>query len=246
MTKSEVFEILDSILLDNDFWLSEIDECREKNAELIENINSIFKLEKPMDFTLLLAAIELLCKSPEPVMDYFLKNNKTQFPIVKPRRNDLLIITTVFRGNPIFFSKCWNLVALIEHEIAESSNKNNKNIIHIDFDRNQSVTLDYPVYASAAGSPGFNNITRIPINLLGELEIRGNSETEEVVFVLSINKEYQTLKFELTIEFEANNSLYSATIEKKYSDEDDEVRSEPVLVDFTKGLKLKKINWKVL
>lgn len=246
MTKSEVFEILDNILLDNDFWLSEIDECREKNAELIENINSIFKLEKPMDFTLLLAAIELLCKSPEPVMDYFLKNNKTQFPIVKPRRNDLLIITTVFRGNPIFFSKCWNLVALIEHEIAESSNKKNKNIIHIDFDRNQSVTLDYSVYASAAGVPGFNNITRIPVELLGELEIRGNSETEEVVFVLSINKEYQTLKFELTIEFEANNSIYSATIEKNYADEDDEVRSEPVQFDFTKGLKLQKINWKVL
>lgn len=246
MTKNEVFKTLNSILLDNDFWLSEIDECREKNAELIENINSIFKLEKPMDFTLLLAAIELLCKNPEPVMDYFLKDNKTSLPIVKPKRNDLLTIVTVFRVNPIFFSKCWNLVAFIEHEITESSNKNNTNIIHIDFDRNQIVTLDYPVYASAAGSPGFNNITRIPINLLGELEIRGNSETEEVVFVLSINKEYQTFKFEITIEFEANNSMYSAIIEKKDSAEDEEIRSEPVQVDFTKGLKLKKINWKVL
>lgn len=174
--------------------------------------------------------------------------------------NKLLI--AAFIQNPLFFSMAWNWNIFNLNSIADSKSVlentapdlnthfQNNNIIlfknRADLFHNQTIVLDYPIYASAAGTSGFNNITRIPIELLGELEIRGNSETEEIVFVLSINKEYQTLKFELTIDFEVNNSMYSATIEKNYSDEDDEVRSAPVQVDFSKGLKFQKINWKAL
>lgn len=245
MTKSKVFEILDNILLDNDFWLSEIDECREKNAELIENINSIFKLEKPMDFTLLLAAIELLCKSPEPVMDYFLKNNKTQFPIVKPRRNDLLIITTVFRGNPIFFSKCWNLVALIEHELAEEAqNKNNENILHIDFKSYQTVVLNRSILVPAAGTKKTNNITTLTVDPIGELQILGNDYLGFITFAIFLKPEYQKLMFRVVIKYEIDNKEYFAEIKKDTISEQKTISPEkPEYVDFSKGVRIKSIEW---
>ena len=89
MTKSKVFEILDSVIIENDFWLSEMDECREKNFDLMENITSIFKMEKARDFTLLMASIKLLCKDPVPVINYFREENKQEIQFEEPVRNDL-------------------------------------------------------------------------------------------------------------------------------------------------------------
>lgn len=249
MEIKEAISFLDDLMIKNNFTFSARTECLYQNKEKIENMHNVFDLRTSEDFTYLYAVSTLLSDSSKAVNDYLLHENADSNLIEnirEPNRKDLLLVATAMEENQKFFSMAFYWVGIVEDCLSQSARQSNKNIIHIDFERNQIVTLDYPVYASAAGSPGFNNITRIPINLLGELEIRGNSETEEIVFVLSINREYQTFKFEITIEFEANNSMYSAIIEKKDSAEDEEIRSEPVQVDFTKGLKLKKINWKVL
>ncbi|MCR5290953.1 MAG: hypothetical protein K6E51_13255 [Treponema sp.] len=251
MEIKEAISFLDDLMIKNNFAFSSRTECLYQNKEKIENMHNIFDLRTSEDFTYLYAISTLLSDNPKAVNEYLLHENTDSNLIEnirEPNRKDLLLVATAMEENPNFFSLAYYWVGIVEDRLSKSnsSNKNNENIIYIDLFHNQTVEVDYPVYASAAGSPGFNNITRIPIDLLGELEIRGNSETEEVVFILFINKEYQTLKFELTIDFEVNNSIYSATIEKNYSHEDEEVRSEPVQVDFTKGLRLKKINWKAL
>lgn len=251
MEIKKAISFLDDLMIKNNFAFSSRTECLYQNKEKIENLHNIFDLRTSEDFTYLYAVSTLLSDSSEYVNEYLLHENAGSNLIEnirEPNRKDLLLVATAMEENPKFFSMAIYWVGIVEDRLSksDSSGKNDENIIYIDFERSQTIVLDYPVYASAAGVPGFNNITRIPIELLGELEIRGNSETEEVVFVLSINKEYQTLKFELTIDFEVNNSMYSAIIEKNDSAEDEEVRSEPVQVDFSKGLKLKKINWKAL
>ena len=255
MTRLQIADVLNKIMINNRFSIIDRDNCNSEFESQINSMQDIFKLKKQSDITYLYAVSELLSDDFENINNFLLEENKDSSfiqNIQKPTRTDKLLVATAFEENLEFFSMAWNWVAIVTAELAEQSQNyaNNENfIIHIDCTRSQIVMLNHPVYASAAGVPGFNNITRIPIELsgklFGELEIRGNSETEEIVFVLSIDKEYQTLIFELTIDFEVNNSIFSAVIEKKDSAED-EVRSEPVQVDFTKGLKLRKVNWKSL
>lgn len=118
--------------------------------------------------------------------------------------------------------------------------------IEADIFKKQQLDLDYPVYASAAGVPGFNNITRIPIDLLGELEVRGNSETKRLVFVLFTNPNYSTLKFELKIKFEVEVSEFTASIKKDSSDNYTQISSQPIHVNFINGFRIKKLEWKIL
>ena len=253
MEIKKAISFLDDLMIKNNFAFSSRTECLYQNKEKIENLHNIFDLRTSEDFTYLYAISTLLSDNPKAVNEYLLHENADSNLIEnirEPSRKDLLLVATTMEENPKFFSMAYYWVGIVEDRLAQLKTQND-NIIHLfkietDMFNEQQLELDYQVYASAAGSSGFNNITRIPIELLGELEIRGNSETEEIVFVLSINKEYQTLKFELTIDFEVNNSMYSAIIEKNDSAEDEEVRSEPVQVDFSKGLKLKKINWKAL
>lgn len=249
MTKSEMFKILDSVIIENDFWLSEMDECRGKNFDLMENITSIFKMEKARDFTLLMASIKLLCKDPVPVINYFREENNHEIQFEEPVRNDLLIIATVFQTNPVFFSLCWNFVAMIENELASTSlQSQNKNIILFPSKsallHNQCVEFDMFVPANAASESGFNNITRIPVDLLGELEIQGNRETKRIFFTIFLNPENENLKFELEIEFEVDGVLYKTSLRKDYDDPDREISGKPIHVDFTKGFVLKKFTWK--
>ena len=267
MTKSKVFEILDSVIIENDFWLSEMDECREKNFDLMENITSIFKMEKARDFTLLMASIKLLCKDPVPVINYFREENMREIQFEEPVRNDLLIIATVFQTNPVFFSMCWNFVAMIENELAvkneyssesEDSNLNLESETYVytiiifrrpgDWLYPQSVEADYSIKLSSAGTPGFNNLTKMPINFpfLGELEVRGNSETKRLVFVLFIAPECRERKFKLNIYYEIDNKEYTATIIKESPESTDEIRSLPIHIDFSKGIHIKKVEWNPL
>ena len=115
-----------------------------------------------------------------------------------------------------------------------------------DFSCPQCEESSHNVYASAAGTPGFNNITRIPINLLGELEIRGNLEAKRVVFVLFLNPECRDMKFEFRISCEIANESYDAIITKKDSEKVDEVRSQLIHADFSKGIHITKFEWKPL
>ena len=128
---------------------------------------------------------------------------------------------------------------------------NNHNILYLfktdaDMFTEQQLDLDYPVYASAAGVPGFNNITRIPIDLLGELEVRGNSETKRLVFVLFTNPNYSTLKFELKIKFEVEGSEFTASIKKDSSDNYTQISSQPIHVNFINGFRIIKLEWNIL
>lgn len=253
MNLRDAMYFVEDLMVKNHFNLLEEGVCLYTNEEKINSMQNIFKLKNKSDFTYLHAVSELLSDDYENINNYLLKEN-VNFSLIQnikePTRDDKLLVATAFRENPEFFSMAWNWVAIVTAELAElaekSIYKNDDNIIHIDFKHNQSFDLDYPVYVSAAGVPGFNNITRIQIDSLGELEIRGNSETKRLIFVLFVNPKYTTLKFELKIKFQIENSENIAIIKKDCSDSYSQISSQVLHVNFTKGFRITKIDWKLL
>ena len=241
---------VENLMLKNHFYMAEITDCLYTNEEKINSMQNIFKLKDKSDFTYLYAVSELLSDDSESINNYLLKENDDSCliqNIKEPTRDDKLLVATAFQENPEFFSMAWNWVAIVTAELANKSiYKNDDNIIYIDFKHNQSFDLDYPVYVAAAGVPGFNNITRIQIDSLGELEIRGNSETKRLIFVLFVNPKYTTLKFELKIKFQIENSENIAIIKKDCSDSYSQISSQALHVNFSKGFRITKIDWKLL
>ena len=60
MTNEEKFEFLENIRLENDFYPIDEGDCREKNAALIENMETIFDLKDSSDYTCFFALAELM------------------------------------------------------------------------------------------------------------------------------------------------------------------------------------------
>ncbi len=245
MTRLEIANTLNKIMIENNFSIIDRDNCHEKYTDKINSMQEIFHLKNSSDFTYLYAVSHLLSDKEKAVNDYLLNENKDSLLIKnvkQPTREDLLLVATAFEENPEFFSMAWNWVVITEDRL---------NILCLfktesDMFKEQQLYLDYPVYASAAGVPGFNNITRIPIDLLGELEIRGNSETKRLLFVLFINPNYTNLKFELKIRFEIENSENIAIIKKDYSDSYAQISSQAIHANFTNGFRITKIEWRIL
>lgn len=245
MTRLEIANVLNDIMIENNFSIIDRDNCHEKYSDKINSMQEIFHLKSSSDFTYLYAVSHLLSDKEKSVDDYLLNENKDSTfvkDIKLPTREDMLLVATSFEENPEFFSMAWNWVVITEDRL---------NIICLfnseaDMFNKKQLDLDYPVYASAAGVPGFNNITRIPIDLLGELEIRGNSETKRLIFVLFVNPNYETLKFEMKIKFEIENEENTAIIKKDYSESSKQISSQALHVSFSRGFRITKIEWTVL
>ena len=245
MTRLEIANVLNDIMIENNFSIIDRDNCHKKYSDKIDSMQEIFHLNSSSDFTYLYAISHLLSDKEKSVDDYLISENKDSTlakDIKLPTRDDLLLVATAFEENPEFFSMAWNWVVITEDRL---------NILCLfktkaDMFNEQQLDLDYPVYASAAGVPGFNNITRIPIDFLGELEIRGNSETKRLIFVLFVNPDYETLKFEMKIKFEIENEENIAIIKKDYSESSKQISSQAIHVNFSKGFRITKIDWKLL
>lgn len=252
MIQNEISTILDNILIKNDFWFSEISECREQNAEILNNICSIFSLKKALDFTFLIAAIQLLSNDSEQIIKYFLEDNADlsfSKTYKTPGRKELMIVATAFLDSPLFFSKCWNMVALLEAEIPEDSNIIKKIYIK-NITEFQIINFDNNYESAAAGTKKTNNITSIPVDPIGELQIQGyegDGETKPyITFVLFLEKEYQNLKFEMNIEFIVDGKTICSKILKDYGEADYDISSESKKIDYSNGIRITKIEWKPL
>ncbi len=253
MTRLEVAKALNKIMIDNHFSILDRDNCYDKFSDKINSMQEIFHLRSSSDFTYFFAISHLLSDNENAVNEYLLKENKSSSFIKdlrQPNRDDYLLVATAFEDNPEFFSMAWNWVVIIKNRIAlKIANKPDSYIIVLfpskaDLLHNQCVESDMFISVNAASESGFNNITRIPIDLLGELEIQGNRETKRIFFTIFLNPENENLKFELEIEFEVDGVLYKTSLRKDYDDPDREISGKPIHVDFTKGFVLKKFTWK--
>ena len=255
MNYKEIITFLDELMIENHFYMAARTDCLYKNESQINSMQDIFKLTKSSDFTYLYAVAELLSEDYENINKYLLKENEDSELVENirlPTRSDKLLVATAFEENLEFFSMAWNWVAIVTAELAAEDNSKDRIIAIVLFLKMSDLFIkqkryyNYFVRASAAGTPGFNNITRIPIDLLGELEIRGNSEAKRVVFVLFLNPENKGMKFELKINCEIANESYDAIIRKETSEESDEVSSMLIHADFSKGIHIKGIEWNPL
>ncbi len=247
MTRLEIANVLNGIMIENKFSIIERDSCHENNSDKINSMQKIFYLKESKDFTYLYAVSHLLSDKEKLVDDYLINENKdsTLVKNVKlPTREDLLLVATAFEENPEFFSMAWNWVIITEDRLNSLFLFKTKS----DLSHPQSLEVDYPIYSTAAGTLGFNNLTKMPINFpfLGELEVRGNSETERLVFVLFIAPECREMKFKLNIYYEIDNKEYTATIIKESPGSTKEKRSQQIRIDFSKGIHIKKVEWKPL
>lgn len=242
-------------MIENDFYLCDRSVCFEKNKRQIEEMTNTFSLKSPVAFTYLHAAADLLSDHPDDIYAYLISENQDcpfLDEIKAPEWIDKLFVATTFEHNPEFFSMAWNWIAIVDADLDEQACHSQKdNYIRLfktkkDVFKEQEASFDIDVYASAAGVPGFNNITRIPIDMLGEIEILGNSEIKRLLFTLFVNPEYQNMKYELSIDFEAAGENYTSVIMKDNPEMDDEVSSKTVHCDFTKGIKITNMKWRLL
>ena len=255
MTRLEIARLLNKIMVDNRISIIDRDNCHFEYESQINSMQDIFKLKRQSDFTYLYAVSELLSDDFENINEYLLKENKDS-KLVKdiplPTRKDKILVATAFEENLEFFSMSWNWVAIVTAELAEQSKNhiNNRNILLFknfnDLKKSISKNIDYDILVAAASESGFNNITRIPVDLLGEIEILGNRETKRLLFTLFLNPEAYNLRFELTIDFEVQGVYKTAVLRKDSETESKEVNSMPIHIDFTNGFKIKKITWNYL
>ena len=261
MTRLEIAKVLNNIMIKNNFSIIDRDNCHEKYLDKINSMQEIFHLKKSKDFTYLYAISHLLSDKEQAVNDYLLNENKDSTLIKninQPTREDLLLVATAFEENPEFFSMAWNWVVITKDRVNSLSNDlPNNNIILFknisDLSQGQSISLDYSIeevkFAASSNGEGWGeNITTIPIDKLGQLMVLGDTDTGTIRFDLFIDQECRKLKFEITIDYEVNNSIKKHAILKKVTTNEEaiisSIPSEPI--EFTKSLRIKKISWKPL
>ena len=258
MTRLEIANVLNDIMIENNFSIIDRDNCHDKYSEKINSMQEIFHLKKSSDFTYLYAISHLLSDKEKSVDDYLISENidSTFAKDVKlPTRDDLLLVATAFEENPEFFSMAWNWVVITEDRIDSVNNniKNNNIILFTsisDLSKEQSISLDYSIeeikFAASGDGEGWGeNITAIPIDKLGQLMVLGDFDTKTIRFDLFIDQEYRKLKFEMIIEYETGNaSKKCAVLRKDTKDEDSIISSIPSeTIDFSNGLRIRKISW---
>lgn len=225
-----------------DWFIENHKDCEYLNDS--RNVNSFGNI---IASSLLGTGVAAFLKAPSP------KENNNSVAT----RNDYLfkILIAAFMKNPLFFSMAWNWNIFNLNSISDSRSESQTQTYYIiifetksDLLHPQSLEVNYPIYATAAGTPGFNNLTKMPINFpfLGELEVRGNSETERLVFVLFIAPECREMKFKLNIYYEIDNKEYTATIIKESPDSKEQISTPPIRIDFSKGIHIKKVEWNPL
>ena len=128
MTGEEKYRILDSIKLENGFFLIDEQDCREENAALIENMEHIFDLRDGRDYTCLFAVADLLADKDkaQAVKDCLLaENSYRKEDVVPPEWEDKLLVSTAMEDNPLFFSMAWNWTCLTEQRVAAQAAQTN-------------------------------------------------------------------------------------------------------------------------
>ena len=128
MTGEEKYRILDSIKLENGFFLIDEQDCREENAALIENMEHIFDLRDGRDYTCLFAVADLLADKDkaQAVKDCLLaENSYRKEDVVPPEWEDKLLVSTALEDNPLFFSMAWNWTCLTEQRVAAQAAQTN-------------------------------------------------------------------------------------------------------------------------
>lgn len=248
MNLRDAMYFVEDIMVKNHFNLLEEGVCFYTNEEKINSMQNIFKLNDKSDFTYLYAVSELLSVDYENINNYLLKENDDSSliqNIKEPTRNDKLLVATAFRENPEFFSMAWNWVAIVTAELANKSiYKNDDNIIYIDFQKYQKVMINRSILVPVAGTKKTNNITTLTVDPIGELQILGNDYLGFITFAIFLKPEYQKLMFRVVIKYEIDNKEYSAEIKKDTTSEQKTISPEkPEYVDFSKGVKIKSIEW---
>lgn len=261
MTKLEIANILNDIMIENNFSIFDRDNCHEKYSDKINSMQKIFHLKSSSDFTYLYAVSHLLSDKEKSVNDYVLNENKDSTldkEIRLPTKDDLLLVATAFEENPEFFSMAWNWVVITEDRIeALGNSKPNNNIILFenisDISRPHSISLDYSIeelkFAASGDGEGWGeNITAIPIDKLGQLMVLGDSDTKTIRFDLFIEHDYRKIRFEMIIEYDTNDSTIKyAVLRKETINEESIVSSIPSeKIDFSNGLRIRKISWNPL
>lgn len=250
MEIKNVSAFLDDLMIDNDFYFADRMDCFYKNKDRIESMQNIFDLKESDDFTYLYAISNLLSDSPKNVNEYLLHENKDSNlirNIREPTRDDMLLVATAMKENPNFFSMAFYWVGIVEDRLAQSARQSNKNIIYIDFNNYQNVMINQSILIPAAGTKKTNNITTLTVDPIGELQILGNDYLGFITFAIFLKPEYQKLKFKVIIKYEIDNKEYLAEIVKEYTSEQKTVSPEkPEYVDFSKGVKIKSIEWSPL
>lgn len=117
----------------------------------------------------------------------------------------------------------------------------------IDFTYFYDKQIDELKYAASGTHEGWGeNITKIPVGSIGELKILSDSDTQQIVVDFFIAEEYQSLQFELTVEFDVKGKSIIAVLRKETSEIQAIITSDPIDYDFMSTLKIKKISCKPL
>ena len=229
MTK-RVSEILYEMAAEEGFYFLDIERFCKKNKDEIQKLNTIFDTDDDRNDEIMDVAHYLISKTFDNFENYEKPEN------FEDNKN---LVLAGFIENQSFFAMCWNYMLMEKHKVKIVPKKKEENNSFV-------YSIEKCYYPDAAGTSGFNNLTRIVINNLGSLKIMGNEETKRLFFVVTLDEELKNKKFEILIKFEINGEEKQVSILKDYEDNEDEISSDPIKVDFSKGFKIINVIYKTL
>ena len=216
MTKEEKFVFLDNLMLENNIFPIDEENCREKKAALIESMETIFDLKNPFDYTCLFAIAELLADSDkiDDIQNYLLKENQLSAKKVKaPEWEDKVLVATAMEDNPLFFSMAYNWILISEQRIKKEMSKNKWSLL----------------VASSAGFQNFGDV--ILLQGYGNLGFRFDKDSKEIQAYFTADEAAKEKAFIVKIRFKIGNKEYSLEIEKDQKDGIQKIYSLPESVE---------------
>lgn len=276
MTRLQIADVLNKIILNNRFSIIERDDCHIKNESQINSMQDIFKLTKSSDFTYLYAVSELLSEDYENINKYLLnENGDSEFVenIRLPTRYDKLLVATAFEENLEFFSMAWNWVAIVTSELAEKKDyvltpsadvfdnpapdHNNEPmptgtggiVITLSPDLGPvSKHVNKEEKLATAATTDVSNLTYITVEPVGELQIHGAEGYDPfITAILFLKPESQNLIFEVKVSLEIDGNEHVFVIRKDSENAEYDVpASNPWFVDWSNGYKIKDFSWELL
>ena len=238
MTK-RVSEILYEMAAEEGFYFLDIERFCKKNKDEIQKLNTIFDTDDDRNDEIMDVVHYLISKTFGNFENYEKPENF---------ENDKNLVLAAFIENQSFFSMCWNYMLMEKHKVKIVPKKISTSPFVFSFDKYWEKNLDEEVFVAAAGKFGFNNLTSLSIEGIGSLKVFGNEQTNRLYFAVSLEDEVKTKELEISIILEINREEKKAIILKDYEDEENDVSSDPVPIDFSTefNFKIKNISYKPL
>ncbi len=185
MTSEETIAYLNDLRIKNNVSFSEIEETIAQNENQIANITECIEKDDNYSKEVMGYVFKLLNNNVEEVLSYYNQSCIAQKTEVfwKDEHSAIVFIISSFFHNPVFFTKAWNLNAIINWKISKI--------------KNQEEELD-DYYIPKAASSADKGYKEKVIPGVGKMYMYYDEDYEELTLRIIVDEENLNKKFKVS------------------------------------------------